>query len=127
LAGEGLGLTETAERLGIWRKTVSGWRRRWLARPAGESLAERLSDAPRPGGPPTFTPEQICTIIALACEPPEQSGLPISHWSQSELARQAKKRGLVESISQRSVGRLLKRIAASTAPCSDVAHSQARS
>jgi hypothetical protein len=43
------------------------------------------------------------------------------------LARQAKKRGLVESISQRSVGRLLKRIAASATPGSDVAHPQARS
>jgi hypothetical protein len=31
-------------------------------------LAERLADAPRPGAPPTFTPEQICAILALAYE-----------------------------------------------------------
>jgi putative transposase len=71
-------------------------------------LAERLADAPRPGAPPTFTPEPICAILALAYEPPEASGIPITHWSQSALAREAVKRGLVESISHGSVGRFLK-------------------
>ena len=28
-------------------------------------------------------------IIALACEPPAQSGLPVSHWTPTELAREA--------------------------------------
>jgi hypothetical protein len=69
----------------------------------------RLADEPRPGTPATFTPEQICAIMALACEPPEQSDLPLSHWSQSELAREAVRRGIVDSISHGSVGRFLKR------------------
>jgi putative transposase len=38
-----------------------------------------LDDAQRPGGPATFTAEQIVQIVALACEPPEKSGRPISH------------------------------------------------
>ena len=59
--------------------------------------------------PATFTPEQICAIMALACEMPEQSELPLSHWSQSELAREAVRRGIVDSISHGSVGRFLKR------------------
>ena len=127
LAGEGVGVSEAADRLGVWRKTVSCWRQRWLAGAPAASVGERLADIPRPGAPATFTPAQICSIMALACEPPEASGLPISHWSQSDLAREAQKRGLVESISQRSVGRFLKRIRPSAAPVSDVAHAQARS
>ncbi len=125
LAHDGLGVTDTAQRLGVWRKTVSTWRTRWLKSPPEAPLAERLSDAPRPGAPATFTPEQICSIMALACEPPEASGLPITHWSQSELARQAMKRGLVERISQRQVGRILKRGRPQAASRAPVAHPQA--
>jgi hypothetical protein len=52
------------------------------------AIAQRLADAPRPGAPATFTPEQICAIVALACEQPAaESDLPLSHWSRSELAR----------------------------------------
>lgn len=127
LAHAGLGVTEAAHQLGVWRKTVSTWRQRWLASPAGTPIAERLCDAPRPGAPATITPEQICAIVALACEPPETSGIPITHWSQSALARQAIKRGLVETISQRSVGRILKRSRPQAAPHAHVAHAQARS
>lgn len=97
-----------ARRLGIWPKTVRHWRARWLASTETASVATRLADAPRPGTPATFTPEQICAIMALACEPPEQSALPLSHWSQSELAREAVRRGIVDSISHGSVGRFLK-------------------
>src|SRR5664279_1174293 len=74
----------------------------------GRSLAARLSDAPRCGAPATFTPEVICRIMAMACEDPETLDVPISHWSQSELARQAVARGIVDSISHGSVGRFLK-------------------
>jgi transposase len=109
LAAAGTGVRETARQLGIWPKTVRRWRTRWLSSPAGTSIAVRLADEPRPGAPATFTPEQICAIMALACEMPEQSELPLSHWSQSELARQAVKRGIVDSISHGSVGRFLKR------------------
>ena len=63
---------------------------------------------PRPGTPATFTPAQICAIMALACEVPENSNLPLSPWSQSELAREAIRRGIVETISHRSIGRFLK-------------------
>jgi putative transposase len=107
LAADGTGNREMARRLGITVQTVRLWRRRWDADPE-ETLAERLADAPRPGAPPTFTSEPICAILALACEPPEASGIPITHWSQSALAREAVKRGLVESISHGSVGRFLK-------------------
>jgi putative transposase len=109
LASEGWGVSETAEELCIWRKTAGHWRRRWLAAEGATSVAERLSDAPRCGAPATFTPEQICQIMALACEDPERLDVPLSHWSQSELARQAVSRGIVKSISHGSVGRFLKK------------------
>ena len=112
LAGDGVSVTETARQLDIWRKTASFWRKRWREADAAKGTAERLSDAPRSGGPGKFTPEQVCAIIALACEAPEDSALPISHWSQSEVARQAVKRGIVSSISHGSVGRFFKRVSA---------------
>jgi putative transposase len=75
-----------------------------------------LHDAPRPGTPATFTVEQWCQIMALACEPPEDSARPISHWTPRELAAEAIKRGIVETISERHVGRFLKSGRAQTAP-----------
>jgi putative transposase len=70
LASDGWGVSQTAEELGIWRKTAGHWRRRWVRAETSAGAAERLSDAPRCGAPATFTPEQICQIMALACEDP---------------------------------------------------------
>ena len=108
LSAAGTGVREAARALEVWPKTVRHWRARWLSAPAGTSIAARLADAPRPGAPATFTPEQICAIIALACEVPDASDLPLGDWSQSELARQAVRRGIVDSISHGSVGRFSK-------------------
>src|SRR6202051_5121298 len=109
LAASGLGVDETAQRLGVWRKTAGHWRRRWRDAVPSAGVAARLSDAPRCGAPATFTPEAICQIMALACEDPETLDVPISHWSQSELARQSVARGIVKSISHGSVGRFFNR------------------
>jgi transposase len=120
------GVRETARQLGIWPKTVRHWQRRWRTAAEAASVAQRLADAPRPGTPATFTPEQICAIVALACEQPaEQSDLPLSHWSRSELARCAIERGIVDGISNSSVGRFFKRSRASTTPRERLAHVQA--
>jgi putative transposase len=107
LLAEGLTAPDVARRLGTTRTTVRRWRRHWLTRP-GCAVPERLQDAPRPGAPATFSAEQWCQIIALACEPPEASGRPISHWTPRELADEACKRGMVGTISKRHVGRFLK-------------------
>jgi hypothetical protein len=52
--------------------------------------------------------EQIVQIVAVACEQPESSRRPISHWTPRELAQEVVKRGIVQEISPRSVGRFLK-------------------
>ncbi len=111
-----------ADDLGIDRQCVRRWRHRWAkARPALVAAEQRdasdkdleklivgiLTNDDRCGAPPKFTPEQIASIIALACEPPAESGLPVSHWTPPELAREAIKRGIVESISPRQVDRFL--------------------
>lgn len=121
----GTGVREIARQLGVWPKTVRHWRAGWLACAADTPVVTRLSDAERPGAPATFTPEQVCAIMALACEPPEQSDLPLSHWSQSELAREAVRRGIVDSISHGSVGRFLKRCRPQAASRARLAHAQA--
>jgi transposase len=108
LADRGVGVRPTAVELGIGRSTVQTWRWRWVKN-RGAGVSERLSDDPRSGAPATFTAEQVCGIIALACEAPQDCGRPITHWTQPEIADEAMKRGIVASISSRSVGRFLKR------------------
>ena len=108
LAAQGHGVRAIATHRHIARGRVQSWRRRWLTATASTAVALRLADLPRPGAPATYTAEQICAIVALSCELPEASGRPIRHWTQQELADEAVNRGLVESISQRSVGRFLK-------------------
>lgn len=69
-ADAGEGVRETTRALGVTRKVVQGWRRRWLERAEVADVEARLADAPRPGAPATYGPEQICAIVALACEKP---------------------------------------------------------
>ena len=49
-------------------------------------MLDCLSDAERSGTPATFKPEQILHLFSIACESPELSGRPISHWTARELA-----------------------------------------
>lgn len=127
LLADGAGVGETADELKVWRKGVSTWRARWLAAAAGTPVVERLSDAPRSGAPARITAEQICAIVALACEAPEASDLPFTHWSEQALADEAMRRGIVDRISQRSVGRILKRSSPQAASHALLADAQARS
>ena len=124
---QGLSVSATARNLHIVRNTVKKWRDRWLEaqerlskqddQAAFEALALAvLDDAARSGKPPDFTPEQITQIVALSCEPPEQSGRAITHWSHRELADEALKRGIVKQISPRTAGRFLKRGRSQAAP-----------
>jgi putative transposase len=108
-AADGVGVRESAREVGVWPKTARYWRKRWRQGAGGRSTAERLADAPRSGKPPTYTAEQICAIVAMTCEKPSESGRPISQWSQREIAEEAIRRGLVANVSQRSVGRFLKK------------------
>lgn len=108
LADEGLNHREIARELGISRDMARLWRNRWLELSQKDlPVVERLADAPRPGGPATFSLEQILQLFAMACEPPETYGRPISHWTPRELADEVVTQGIVASISPRHVGRLM--------------------
>jgi hypothetical protein len=85
LAFDGYNHKEIAAEIGLGRHQVGVWRLRWqqvwerltvvecCESPAEfrAAVIETLSDEPRPGVTPTFTPEQITHILVVACEPPE--------------------------------------------------------
>lgn len=110
-----------AQQVGLDCKQVGLWRRRWaesfcrlVSVECSESKAafqraveEVLSDAVRSGSPGKFTAEQVTEILAIACEPPEQSGRPITNWTGRELADEAVCRGVVTCISTSQVSRYL--------------------
>jgi len=112
-AADGRNNSQIARPLGVHVETVRQWRTRWLGFQAVSmddlSLEERLTDAPRPAVPARITAEQVCQVVALACEAPEQSGRPISQWSSREIADEIIKRGIIERISPRHAAQLLKR------------------
>lgn len=115
---------QIARQLEVHRETVQQWRSRWIAEVPRLTAAEvsgvsdselqgmveeLLEDESREGAPVKFTADQVTQIIAMACKQPQASGYPISHWSGEELATAAIQRGIVETISARSVQRFLKR------------------
>jgi putative transposase len=122
LAFDGLSNEGIADRIGCERHAVGLWRRRWAAAfgrlvlveccekesALPRAIDDLLSDRPRPGCPGKFTAEQVTQVLAVACEPPEDSGRPVTHWTPRELADEVRQRGIVASISPRQVGRFLK-------------------
>jgi putative transposase len=102
---------------------VKKWRKRWFLRQAGlaqqeATLSEKayrqavrgaLEDAERSGAPPTFSVEQQCRLYELACQPPSESGYPLSHWDSKTLRLELLKRGIVRDISVSTVARFLKK------------------
>jgi transposase len=123
LLAAGKTFNQVARALGVLRQAVYKWGKRWRtqARQLAEveaqersdpALSNRLAglllDAYRPGKPATFSPEQIVKLIAVACEPPQHSGRPITRWGSRELAAEVVKRGIVKTIARSTVSRLLK-------------------
>jgi putative transposase len=139
LAFAGWNNERIAEHLHCERHQVGLWRQRWRdAWPTltlvecvaglealGQEVEELLNDRPRAGWAGKFSAEQVTRIIALACEPPADSGRPVTHWTPRELADEAAKRGIVASISPRQVGRFLKGGGPEAAPEPLLAHAEA--
>jgi putative transposase len=108
LADRGQNHREISRALHISRDMARLWRNRWLEMSEhGLPVEERLADAARPGGPMTFSLEQIVQLFAMACQNPQDYGRPMSHWSARELADEMMQQGIVSHISPRHVGRLL--------------------
>lgn len=121
-AAEGMSNSNIAQHVQMDYETVRRWRDRWSTAEArletieatgktkllNQAIEVLLTDEKRPGAPGTFTFEQFMQIIALACERPTESDRPVTDWTARELADEAVKRGIVEQISPRTVGRFLK-------------------
>jgi putative transposase len=114
LAAQGVSNTAMSQPLDLHRAQVRLWRDRWysaaeslrLAEQASESaltqkIMDILNDDERPGTHSKFSVEQIVQIVAVACEPPEKSHRPVTHWTPTELAAEVIKRGIVTTISPR--------------------------
>ena len=139
-AADGATNEGVARREGMTEETVRRWRGRWrladetllAAEAEGDDRALEmvvigvLTDEPRAGAPPIFTPEHLCQIMALACTPPEATGRPIDHWTPRELAEEAMAQGMVKRISASTVGRFLKGGRPQAAPQPLLAHAGAR-
>jgi putative transposase len=111
LANQGQNNSQIARELGICVDTVRAWRMRWIGLqgvPLEEmAVSERLADLPRSGRPSQISAEQICQLIALACEQPKER--PISQWTGREIANEVMAQGIIPQISPRHAARLLKK------------------
>jgi transposase len=122
LAFAGLDNRDIASQVGLERHQIGLWRRRWQAAfpklirieclettaALRQAIEKILQDQRRPGSPGKFTAEQITLILSIACEPPEKSGRPITHWTIDELTDEVVQRGIVAAISPAQVGRYLR-------------------
>ena len=80
-ASQGQAVPEIAAQLRLRAYLVRGWIHRFDA--AG---LNGLKDRPRAGRPPTYTPEQVATVIATALTDPKALDLPFASWTLDRLA-----------------------------------------
>lgn len=124
---EGKSNSWVSRQLGIGLKKVKGWRKRWESQystlldyekgvdGAGVSDAALLQailgvvqDLPRSDAPVRITLAQKQQIVALACEKPDAHGVLMTDWTHEMLAKVAMARGIVDAISRRHLGGILK-------------------
>ena len=72
-AADGVGNDEIAARLDTPRQVVSKWRKRFY-----DQRLAGLTDLPRAGRPPSFPPDVVVAIKALACELPAKTDTPLA-------------------------------------------------
>lgn len=122
---------QISEVVGLNPQQVGTWRKRWKAAwlemvtvegdltcsELKERIIQLLSDRPGRGSKPKFTSEQQAAIVAIACEDPDgQAQRPVAQYSAREVADEAVKRGMVESISVTKVASFLKSGRSAAAP-----------
>mgnify|MGYP000227360946 CR=1 FL=1 len=106
LSAEGKTDRWIADALKVNPQTVRNIRKRF----AEEGLEAALQERPRPGARPKLDGKQEAFLIALACsEPPEGR----EHWTMQLLADRLVELGIVASISDETVRRVLKKTTSS--------------
>ena len=127
LASESKNNKDIAIELQCGLETVRRWRKRWYenqnelevledghaeeppatARKLLEKIRAILSDSKRSGAPCIIVESEVDRLVALACEPPEKYGYPVTHWTHELLSKQAIKMGIQVSASH--AGKLIKK------------------
>jgi transposase len=97
---------EIVKALGICVATVVSVRKRFAA----EGLEAALGERPRSGGPATFDGKVEAAVVALACSPTPNGR---AEWTARLIAGRLVELHIVESISERTVGRVLKKAGSS--------------
>ena len=126
---EGESIYSTMVRNNVAFKTVQKWRIRWESsvselisfydhgvkhKPAKDyeifkKILDILSDEQRLGAPKRITIDQEEKIRALACCKPADYGIEHTNWTRETLAHVSKSLGIVDQISGRYVGKIIKK------------------
>ena len=101
-AADGASNAAIGRALGVCDDTVRKWRRRFC-----RHGIDGLRDRPRTGRPRRFPATVVAEVKALACELPANYDVPLAKWSCPDLAVEAARRGVVESVSASTVRRWL--------------------
>ena len=80
--------------------------RKWRGRFAGRGL-DGLADLPRCGRPRRISELTRAAVVALACQLPAATGVPLSRWTGPELLAEITRAGLAGQLSVSSVLRIL--------------------
>jgi transposase len=102
-AARGRGNARIARDLGICVNMVRKWRGRFAAHGLGG-----LEDLPRSGRPRQISEADRAAVVALACQLPAETGVPLARWTGPELRRELEARALVSApVSVSSLLRIL--------------------
>jgi putative transposase len=120
---------DIAKKLNICSNTVKKWRNRWALSyddavnfaqgvnaevPSDGKvltyLLDILSDGARSGAPARITEDEKKEITAMACRKPEDYNVPVTNWTHQLLAETIIKEKVVNKISPRYVGIILKKM-----------------
>ncbi len=95
------------ERIAADLRVAAATVRKWRGRFARHGLGG-LKDLPRSGRPREISEEARAAVVALACQLPAATGVPLSRWSGPELKRELEAQALVsEPVSVSSLLRIL--------------------